>query len=55
MGLTPVHVNRTLKALEATGLITRNKRNIAFPSWQRMRDVRRLQPEIPAPRRPPNP
>lgn len=39
LGLTPVHVNRTLKALEATGLITRNKRNIAFPSWQRMRDV----------------
>lgn len=39
VGLTPVHVNRTLKALEATGLITRNKRNIAFPSWQRMRDV----------------
>jgi CRP-like cAMP-binding protein len=39
VGLTPVHVNRTLKALEATGLITRNKRVIAFPSWERMRDV----------------
>lgn len=39
VGLTPVHVNRTLKTLEATGLITRNKRNIAFPSWERMRDV----------------
>lgn len=39
VGLTPVHVNRTLKALEATGLITRNKRIIAFPSWERMRDV----------------
>jgi len=39
VGLTPVHVNRTLKALEATGLIRRNKRNIAFPSWERMRDV----------------
>lgn len=39
VGLTPVHVNRTLKALEATGLITRNKRIISFPSWQRMRDV----------------
>lgn len=39
VGLTPVHVNRTLKALEATGLITRNKRIISFPSWERMRDV----------------
>jgi CRP-like cAMP-binding protein len=39
VGLTPVHVNRTLKALEAAGLITRNKRIIAFPSWQKMRDV----------------
>ncbi|HEY0600308.1 Crp/Fnr family transcriptional regulator [Brevundimonas sp.] len=39
VGLTPVHVNRTLKSLEADGLITRNKRNIAFPSWERMRDV----------------
>jgi CRP-like cAMP-binding protein len=39
VGLTPVHVNRTLKAMEAAGLITRNKRIIAFPSWQKMRDV----------------
>jgi CRP-like cAMP-binding protein len=39
LGLTAVHVNRTLKALEAGGLITRNKRSISFPSWERMRDV----------------
>jgi CRP-like cAMP-binding protein len=39
LGLTPVHVNRTLKTLEATDLITRNKRTITFPSWERMRDV----------------
>jgi CRP-like cAMP-binding protein len=39
LGLTAVHVNRTLKALEAAGLITRNKRSITFPSWERMRDV----------------
>src|ERR671917_24384 len=38
-GLTPVHVNRTIKALEAEGLISRNKRNISFPDWERMRDV----------------
>ncbi len=39
VGLTPVHVNRTLKALDAAGLITRNKRSIRFPAWERMRDV----------------
>lgn len=44
VGLTPVHVNRTLKSLEADGLITRNKRNIIFPSWQRMRDVGDFNP-----------
>lgn len=39
VGLTPVHINRTLKALEADGLITRTKRNIGFPDWQRLRTV----------------
>ena len=39
LGLTPVHVNRTLKSLQADGLITRTKRNIAFPDWQRLRSV----------------
>ena len=39
LGLTPVHVNRTIKALEAEGLIMRDKRNISFPDWQRMREV----------------
>ncbi len=39
LGLTPVHVNRTLKALESEGLITRNKRMISFPDWQRMRSA----------------
>lgn len=39
LGLTPVHVNRTLKVLEAEGLIIRNRRNIAFPKWQRLREV----------------
>jgi CRP-like cAMP-binding protein len=33
-GLTPVHVNRTLKALEAEGLITRQRRQIQFPDWR---------------------
>lgn len=39
VGLTPVHVNRTLKALEADGLITRNKRLVSFPDWRRMREA----------------
>jgi CRP-like cAMP-binding protein len=39
VGLTPVHVNRTLKALEAEGLITRNKRLVSFPDWRRMREA----------------
>jgi CRP-like cAMP-binding protein len=39
VGLTPVHVNRTLKALEADGLVKRTKRNISFPDWQRLRNV----------------
>ena len=39
LGLTAVHVNRTLKQLEAEGLIVRNKRNVSFPDWKRMRGV----------------
>jgi CRP-like cAMP-binding protein len=38
LGLTPVHVNRTLKALETDGLISRDKRFVSFPDWKRMRD-----------------
>lgn len=37
LGLTSVHVNRTLKLLEDDGLIVRNKRNVGFPDWQRLR------------------
>jgi CRP-like cAMP-binding protein len=39
LGLTPVHVNRTLKALEREGLITRNKRHVSFPDWRRLREA----------------
>jgi DNA-binding Lrp family transcriptional regulator len=39
LGLTPVHVNRTLKALEADGLITRNKRMVSFPNWEKLREA----------------
>jgi CRP-like cAMP-binding protein len=39
VGLTPVHVNRTLKALEAEGIVVRTKRHVSFPDWQRLRSV----------------
>ena len=39
LGLTPVHVNRTLKALESEGLISRDKRRVNFPDWERMREM----------------
>lgn len=39
VGLTSVHVNRTLKTLEAEGLIRRSKRTINIPNWERMREV----------------
>ena len=39
LGLTPVHVNRTIKALEMEKLITRKGRSISFPDWEQMRTV----------------
>jgi CRP-like cAMP-binding protein len=36
IGLTPVHVNRTLKVLEADGLIERSKRSVRIVDWQRL-------------------
>jgi CRP-like cAMP-binding protein len=38
-GLTAVHVNRTLKGLEAEGLVVRNKRYVHIPDWDRLRNV----------------
>jgi CRP-like cAMP-binding protein len=35
-GLTSVHVNRTLQALEASGDLTRSKRHIAIADWGRI-------------------
>jgi CRP-like cAMP-binding protein len=35
-GLTPVHVNRTLKSLDSEGLIVRNKRSIVIEDWKRL-------------------
>jgi CRP-like cAMP-binding protein len=39
VGLTPVHVNRTLKQLELEGYLTREKRRVSFPDWRRLREV----------------
>lgn len=39
VGLTMVHVNRTLKQLAADGLIVRSKRSISFPDWRIMREA----------------
>jgi CRP-like cAMP-binding protein len=38
-GLTTVHINRTIKAMEAEGLIVRDKRVIRIPDWERLRKV----------------
>jgi CRP-like cAMP-binding protein len=37
VGLTPVHVNRTLRALAADGLIRRDRRHISFANWEAIR------------------
>jgi CRP-like cAMP-binding protein len=39
LGLTSVHVNRTLRLLEAGGLLARNKRHIRFPDWAGLRNL----------------
>ena len=38
-GLTAIHVNRTLKAMDAEGLIDRQRRFVFIPDWERLRDV----------------
>ena len=38
-GLTPVHVNRTLKILEDEGLIERERRYLRVPDWNALRDL----------------
>jgi CRP-like cAMP-binding protein len=35
-GLTPIHVNRTLKSLSEEGLISRSKRAISIDDWPRL-------------------
>jgi CRP-like cAMP-binding protein len=39
LGLTPVHINRTLRTLEEDGLFIRDKRSFRFPEWERLQQV----------------
>lgn len=39
VGLTPVHVNRTLKSLEGEGLIERDRRRMFIRNWRGLGDV----------------
>jgi CRP-like cAMP-binding protein len=38
-GLTPVHVNRSLKALDALGVITRTRRSVVINDLEKLADV----------------
>ena len=44
-GLTAVHVNRTLKALEASGDITRSVRHVAIANWEKISSTADFAPD----------
>lgn len=37
LGMTPVHINRTLRQLDQEGLIIREKRSVRVPDWEKLR------------------
>jgi CRP-like cAMP-binding protein len=39
LGITPVHVNRTLRELDREGLIERERRFIRIPDWEMLRRI----------------
>jgi CRP-like cAMP-binding protein len=43
-GLTSVHVNRMLRALEADGAIARDRRHIRIADWNHMREIADFDP-----------
>ncbi|MDT9599295.1 Crp/Fnr family transcriptional regulator [Sphingosinicella rhizophila] len=43
-GLTSVHVNRTLRALDADGLTQRHKRSVVITDWKRMAKIADFHP-----------
>lgn len=44
VGLTPVHVNRTLKSLAADGVVHRDKRRISFTNWDAVAEIGGFNP-----------
>jgi CRP-like cAMP-binding protein len=38
-GLTPVHLNRTLKELEAQGYIQRSRRSVKIGNWKNLAKI----------------
>jgi CRP-like cAMP-binding protein len=44
VSLTPIHVNRTLKALEDEKLISRQKRAVLIPDWRKLAAVGDFEP-----------
>ena len=44
VGLTTVHVNRTLKSLDSEGLISRSKRSVVINDWKRMSETGDFNP-----------
>ena len=45
LGLTPVHVNRTLKALKAIGVVQIEGRIFRIPDWPRLAAIAEFDPE----------
>jgi CRP-like cAMP-binding protein len=45
LGLTPVHVNRTLRALKETGVIEVEGRIFRIPDWPRLAAIAEFEPD----------
>jgi DNA-binding transcriptional regulator LsrR (DeoR family) len=45
VGLTPVHINRTLRALDEDGLIARNGRSMQIRDWKKLARAGDFNPE----------
>ena len=43
-GITTVHVNRTLRAMEAQGIIRRQRRDIIVPDWRVLTRIAEFRP-----------
>jgi CRP-like cAMP-binding protein len=44
VGLTAVHVNRTLRSLDAEGLTTRSKRSVVINDWKKLTEAGDFNP-----------